>query len=109
MTVDYALQYLGYEPEDSQDPVVFANVSRILAASEATLKGAVGDDVFDLMPHDPRVSELICEYMDDLHSTGGIVSKVSAAVRHMTNSMELQLRLELARLRENPPNGGDSE
>lgn len=107
MTVDQALIYLGYEVTDAQDPVVFANVSRLLSAAEATLRGAVGDDVFELMPTDPRVDELICEYMDDLHSMGGIVSKVSSAVRHMTNTMELQLRLELGRLREHPPDGGD--
>lgn len=96
-TVDEALAYLGI---DYPDTVVTANVTRALAAAEKTLHGAVGEDVEDLMPDDPRAKELVLIYMDDLYSERGVSAKVSGATRRMVADMVLQLQLELRTLRE---------
>ena len=100
MTLTDALVYLGYEEADAHDSVVVANVSRILNTAMATLKGAVGDDLEEYLPDDPRAQELLCQYMDDLHSNTGTSVKVGNATRYMTHTLELQLRLELQRARE---------
>lgn len=96
-TVDEALAYLGI---DYPDPVVTANVTRALATAEKTLHGAVGEDVEDLMPDDPRAKELVLIYMDDLYSERGVSTKVSGATRRMVADMVMQLQLELRTLRE---------
>lgn len=95
-TVEEALQYMGY---DYPDDVVTANVIRALATAEATLRGAVGDDVADLLPDDPRANELVLIYADDLFTNRGLSAKVSGATRRMVQDMELQLRMELRRKR----------
>ena len=92
-----AMTYLGI---DYQDAVVTANVSRALATAERVLRGAVGEDVETLLPGDPRAKELVLIYLDDLYSNRGLSAKVSGATRRLVQSMELQLRLELAALRE---------
>lgn len=92
-----ALNYLGI---DYTDDVVTANVTRALATAERTLRGAVGEDVWDLLPGDPRAVELVLIYTDDLYSTRGVAAKVSGATRQLVQTLELQLWLELAALRE---------
>lgn len=96
-TVDDALQYMGI---DYADDVVTANVQRALNTAEKTLKGAVGEDVYTLLPEDPRAVELQLIYTDDLYSERGVNAKVSAATRQLVSTMELQLKTELTRLRE---------
>lgn len=96
-TVDDALQYMGI---DYADDVVTANVERALNTAEKTLKGAVGEDVYTLMPEDPRAAELQLIYTDDLYSERGVNAKVSAATRQLVSTMELQIKMELTRLRE---------
>ena len=96
-TVDDALIYLGY---DVVDDVIRKNVTRQLAAAIKELQGAVGDDVDTLMPDDERVHELVFIYLDDLHSNRGMSAKVSGAVRRSVQTLELQLTMELRRLRE---------
>lgn len=100
-TIEEALAYLGY---DYPDELIRKNVARDLAAAIKTFHGAVGEDVETLMPDDPRASELVLIYTDDLHSNKGTTSKastkVSDATRRMVADMELQLRLELRTLRE---------
>lgn len=91
-TIDEALQYLGIDYQDTQ---VLANVTRALATAARTLQGAVGADVFDLLPDDARAKELTLIYLDDLYSNRGESAKVSGATRKLVESMELQLRLEL--------------
>lgn len=95
-TVEEVLQYMGY---DYPDDVVTANVTRALATAEATLRGAVGDDVDDLLPDDSRVKELVLIYADDLFTNRGLSAKVSGATRRMVQDMELQLCMELRRKR----------
>jgi hypothetical protein len=97
-----ALDYMGI---DYADDKVSKNAQRALDTAKRTLRGAVGDDVFDLLPGDERAKELVLMYTDDLYSERGIGGKVSAATRKLAADMELQLRLELRRAREAAANG----
>lgn len=96
-TINDALLYLGI---DYTDDTVTANVTRALIAARQTVLGAVGDDVDTYLPDDPRVTELILIYMEDLYSQRGASAKVKNATRKLVLSMESQLRLELARAKE---------
>lgn len=95
-TYEEALEYLGI---DYPDDTVRANVTRALATAVKSLEGAVGEDVGVLMPDDPRAKELVLIYLDDLYSTRGVSAKVSGATRQLVHTMELQLTMELRRLR----------
>lgn len=96
-TVTEAMEYLGI---DYPDDVITRNVTRALSAAVKTLHGAVGEDVEDLMPDDPRAKELVLIYLDDLYSDRGISAKVSGTTRRMVADMVLQLQLELRTRRE---------
>ena len=96
-TIDEFFQYAGI---DYPDEVVTGNATRALAAAERTLFGAVGADVWDLLPGDERAKELVFIYADDLYTNRGVSAKVANAVRLSVQTMELQLRMELRRLRE---------
>lgn len=96
-TIEQALEYMGI---DYADELVRHNVSRAMATAARALRSAVGDDVEEYLPDDPRVVELILIYTDDLYSERGVSAKVSGATRNLVASMELQLRLELRRAKE---------
>ena len=96
-TIEDVLAYLGI---DYADEVVTKNVQRAMNAAQATLRGSIGDDVDTYLPGDQRVTELLMIYVDDLYSERGVSAKVSGATRQLVNTMEWQLRLELARARE---------
>lgn len=96
-TIEQALEYMGI---DYVDDMIRNNVTRAMATAARTLRGAVGDDVLDLLPDDPRATELVLIYTDDLYSERGVGAKVSAATRQLVHSMEWQLKLELRRARE---------
>lgn len=96
-TIGDVLAYLGI---DYADEVVTKNVQRAMNAAQATLRGSIGDDVDTYLPGDQRVTELLMIYVDDLYSERGVSAKVSGATRQLVNTMEWQLRLELARARE---------
>jgi hypothetical protein len=87
---------------DYPDELIRANVKRALATADRTLRGAVGEDVWDRLPGDERAKELVLTYAHDLYSTRGVSAKVSGATRQLVYAMELQLTLELraARARE---------
>ena len=95
-TVDDILAYLGI---DYADEVVTETVTRAWGAALATVRGAVGDDVLELIPNDPRLTELELIYMDDRYSNRGVSAKVSGATRQLVHTLELQLRMELRRRR----------
>lgn len=97
VTVEDALQHLGI---DYADKVITANVARALKAADSTLRGVVGADVWDLMPADGRPEALVLTYLDDLYTNRGTSAKVSNAVRLSVQTMELQLSMELRRLRQ---------
>ena len=96
-TIEDALDSLGI---DYPDEVITKNVTRKLNAAIKTLYDAVGEDVEDLLPGDERAAELVLTYLDDLYYNRGVGAKVSGSTRRMVADMELQLRLELRRLRE---------
>lgn len=96
-TIEQALEYMGI---DYVDDMIRNNVTRAMATAARTLRGAVGDDVFNLLPDDERVAELVLIYTDDLYSERGVGAKVSAATRQLVHSMEWQLKLELRKARE---------
>lgn len=99
-TLEEAMQYLGIEIEYA-DAAIYNNVTTALAAARQTLHGAVGDDVEELLPDDPRAKSLVLLYLDDLYSERGLSGlKASYATRRLVATMELQLRLELIRKRE---------
>ena len=91
-TIEEALQYLGI---DYSDEVIEYNVLRALNTAYQLVLGGVGDDVDQYLPDDPRVTELILIYMEDLYSQRGLSPKVSSATRRLVADMEQQLRLEL--------------
>jgi len=96
-TIEDVLAYLGIDYADEQ---VTKNVKSCMEAAKQTLFGSVGEDVETYLPGDPRVAELVKIYTDDLYSERGVSAKVSNATRQMVNTMEWQLRLELARAKE---------
>ena len=96
-TLEDALGYLGIDYADDQ---VTRNVSRALDAARRVVLGAVGDDLEDYLPDDPRAAELTLIYLDDLYSERGVSAKVSGATRRLVHDLEWQLKLELRRARE---------
>ena len=88
-TTEDVLAYLGI---DYADEVVTRNVERAMATAKQVLLGSVGEDVETYLP--------------DVYSERGLSAKVSNATRQMVNTMEWQLRLELARAKEQA--GGDA-
>lgn len=97
-TITDALLYLGI---DYADEAVTANVTRALNDAKAYLQSAVGADVFELLPDDPKVGRLVLTYLQELYDERSTTSaKAGNAKREMVHSMEWQLRLELARKRE---------
>lgn len=100
-TIEEALLYKGMTPDVyAGDTVVETNATRALKTARQTLLGAVGDDVEQYLPGDPRVEELVLIYFDDLYSERGVSAKVSGTVRRLVFDMEQQLRLELAAKKE---------
>lgn len=93
-----ALSYLGYDQADAKITQIVADQ---LEESKSFLQGAVGADIFELMPEDPRIDILLKAYLKDLHDNHGIThAKAGNAKREMIHSTEWQLRLELSRKRE---------
>lgn len=98
LTVTDALNHLGY---DEVDEVITKRVTAELAEACSYLRGAVGDDVFDLLPDDERIDILLKAYLDDLHDDRGTTSaKSNNAKRDLVYSTEWQLKLTLSRKRE---------
>lgn len=95
--INDVLAHLGI---DYADEVVTKNVQRAMKTAQQVLLGSIGEDVETYLPDDPRVTELIMIYVDDLYSERGVSAKVGNATRQMVNTMEWQLRLELARAKE---------
>ena len=98
LTLEGALRHLGYDEVDER---VTETVTEELAEALSYLKGAVGEDILDLLPDDDRVDILLKAYLDDLHDDRGTTSaKAGNAKREMVHTTEWQLRLKLSRKRE---------
>ena len=95
-TIADLLRYLGI---DYTDDDITENVTDALKVAKSYLQSAVGADVFDLLPDDPKVSRLLKVYVKDLYDERGSSAKAGNAKREMVQSMEWQLRLELAQAR----------
>lgn len=95
-TIKDALDYMGIDYADAK---VTANAQRALITARAYLHSAVGDDVEEILPDDPKWPQLVLMYADDLYSERGASAKVSGATRAMVAGIENQLRQELARAR----------
>lgn len=97
LTVDELLLHMGIDERDAQ---IIANATSALDDAEAYLKSTIGDDVFELLPEDPKVTRLWKVYAQDMYDERSTSAKVGSAKREMVHSMEWQLRMELARARE---------
>lgn len=98
LTLESALRHLGY---DEVDEVITQRVADELNEATSYLQGAVGEDILDVLPDDPRVDTLLKAYLDDLHDDRGTTSaKAGNAKRELIHSTEWQLRMKLARKRE---------
>lgn len=98
LSTESALQFLGI---DYADPMITANVNGAIQTAEATLKGAIGDDVFEFFPDDARVDHLQKLYMADAYNERTLQpsasGKTANAHRYQVQTLELQLQMELRR------------
>lgn len=93
-TIEEILQYLGI---DYADEAVLANVRSALEDAVSYMQGAIGANVLELLPEDPRVRRLLKIYTKELYDERGATSaKAGNAKREMVHSMEWQLRLALS-------------
>lgn len=101
LTVDELLQHMGFDERDDQ---IVANANSALDDAEAYLKSVIGEDVFDLLPEDPKVVRLwkmyATEFYDTRSTSGSTGAKAGSAKSALVNDLEWQLRMELARTRE---------
>lgn len=97
LTIEDALDHLGIDYEDDK---VTRNVAAALKDAQTYLRSVVGDDVLDLLPNDNKVDRLVRCYLAEMYDERTTSAKAGNAKREMIHSMELQLRLELARARE---------
>lgn len=97
VTTEEALQHLGI---DYADEVILNLVNKKLQTAIKTMHGAVGEDVEVYLPGDPRISELVLIFLEDLYSQRGLSAKVAGATRRLVADMELQLRMELRAAKE---------
>lgn len=104
VTLRDALDYLGY---DETDEVIERNVQRALNTGKAMMHGAVGEDVEEYLPGDPRIDDLVLYYTGEAYDDrGGSQKQASVRSRH-AHDVELQLKLELRRKKEETA-GGDN-
>ena len=93
-TLQDALDYLGI---DETDDVIERRVQKALKAGEAMMRGAVGEDVEEYLPGDPRIDDLVLYYTGESYDDrGGSQKQTSARSRH-AHDLELQLKTELSR------------
>lgn len=101
-TLEAALMYLGI---DYADDMVTENVERALNSAWHTVLSAVGEDAPTYLANDPRLEELTLIYLDALYSERGVSAKALGATRSLLSGMELQLRMELRRAKEEAADG----
>ena len=91
-TMQDALFYLGI---DEVDDMIETNVKRSMATATKRLHGAIGPDVEDYLPDDPRIHELVLIYTRESYDADSLTDKARAALKHQRDDLEPQLRLEL--------------
>ena len=96
VNVKDALEHLGYD-DCEDDDVIVRKVTRALNSGYATLRGAVGEDVEEYLPEDPRIDDLVLCYTAEAYDNReGSQKQVSVRSRH-AHDLELQLKMELRR------------
>lgn len=96
-TYQDALYYLGIDEVDEQ---IKANVERAMATAEKKVHGSIGPDVERYLPNDPRVVELALIYTRESYDGDNLTDKARAALKHLRDDLEPQLRLELRQAKE---------
>ena len=91
-TFQETLYYLGI---DEVDDMITANVNRSMDTAAHRLRGAIGSDVEKYLPEDPRVTELVLIYTRESYDADSLTDKARAALKHLRDDLEPQLRLEL--------------
>ena len=91
-TIQDALYYLGI---DETDKMVTTNVQRALNTATKRLQGAIGFDVLEYLPEDPRAFELVLIYLREAYDADSLTEKAWAALNRLKADLEPQLRLEL--------------
>lgn len=91
VTTEAVLAYLGI---DYVDPMVNANIERMIRTADAYLIGALGDTY---PREDPRSTDLALMVIGDLYDVRGIKDSMSNNARKLFDDMALQIRLELRR------------
>lgn len=94
VTLQDALDYLGI---DETDEVIERRVKKAMKSGEAMMRGAVGEDVEEYLPDDPRIDDLVLYFTGEAYDDrGGSQKQASARSRH-AHDLELQLKTELRR------------
>lgn len=97
-TLEEALEHLGI---DYADDAVSQNVQRALTAAVGIAKGAVGEDVLEILPDSEKLKEFILLHTEELYDGRNTTTLKTAAVnRRIVSVMELQLQMEYRRKKE---------
>ncbi len=108
ITINDVALYIGIDYYQG-DEMVTANLQRAVASAPYRLYSTVGRDVEELMPGDPRIEELLLMYAEESYDNRqGGSAKQDAAKRHLRDTYEDELRLELRRAREQAAGGGSA-
>lgn len=101
LTVDELLLHMGFDERDDQ---IVANANSALEDAEAYLKSKIGEDVFDLLPEDPKLSRLwkihATDFYETRNSNPSASAKTGNAKSALVHDLEWNLKMELARARE---------
>jgi hypothetical protein len=98
VTITEAAEYIGIDYLD--DGMTVANLGRALDSAIYRLYGSVGRDVETYLVGDPRVNQLVLIYTEEAYDNHPGSQKQDAAKNHLRDMLELQLKLELSRMRE---------
>ena len=89
LSVQDVTDYLGIDfTDDATDNII----SRLIATSDAYMKGALGENY---PVDDERVKQAQCILISDLYDHRDLSDKVAGATRRVVDSMLLQVRLEM--------------
>ena len=97
VSLEQARFHLGIDVED--DALINANLRSAIDAAHAMLLSSVGDDIERYLPGDPRLTRLELIYAADLYNNRESAGKVATSKLALVRDMELQLRLELRRMK----------
>ena len=97
-TLEEALGYLGI---DYADEIVSQNVQRALNAAVGIVRGAIADDVYEVLADCEKLNEFTLLHTADLYDERNTTTlKTSAVNRRIVTVMEIQLRIEYRRKKE---------